>query len=390
MLREKLNKLTIKEIKGIIRSYNYHTKIVLTGRKKKELIDDLIKHLESDIVQNKVKTVINLEGEHKRVNKEIEERKMKQEQKNKVRTEMRLYEENVKVNKEMKEREHKKTQRKQIANDILNNVSKMEPKEQPKEQPEIDFMEYMAIESQFKQMTYDEILQVKNKIENSEKLSKKNKEIMMMIISDVIRMKKPKKEKVKKEKTDEQLAKQKIKRVNKFFEEENKRIKEEISDRADKRKEREYMRDEVLNPELKTRPLTKREILYDEYNSLSSDELQNRLKILYIRYKSDELINNFYKDEKEIMEELIPIKEQFKQREQERADREGNIAKNPDLVNEWVKKIENLSTEELKRIMFDKKQEIYSHPPDWGVNERFIVELMRQELFGREDEYHKN
>jgi hypothetical protein len=131
MLREKLSKLTINEIKGIIRSYNYHTKIIMTGRKKEQLIDDLIKHLETDMIQNKVKTVINLEGENKKVKEEMKEREKKKTERNKVKTEMRLYEENVKVNKEMKEMKEKREKRKQMMDSILNEKPVKKPVKKP-------------------------------------------------------------------------------------------------------------------------------------------------------------------------------------------------------------------------------------------------------------------
>jgi hypothetical protein len=68
------------------------------------------------------------------------------------------------------------------------------------EQPEMDFIEYMQMASQFRALPYEELLKLKLKVKNSEKVSEKNREIIMMLVEDIISEKKPKKLKVKKEK----------------------------------------------------------------------------------------------------------------------------------------------------------------------------------------------
>ncbi len=52
-LKEHLNLLKIKDIKGLIRQYNLHNKIKLS-QKKPELISDLLKHFEDTITDNNV------------------------------------------------------------------------------------------------------------------------------------------------------------------------------------------------------------------------------------------------------------------------------------------------------------------------------------------------
>ena len=52
-LKEHLNLLKIKDIKNLIRQYNLHYKIKLS-QKKPELISDLLKHFEENIIDNNV------------------------------------------------------------------------------------------------------------------------------------------------------------------------------------------------------------------------------------------------------------------------------------------------------------------------------------------------
>lgn len=52
-LKEHLNLLKIKDIKGLIRQYNLHYKIKLS-QKKPELISDLLKHFEENIIDNNI------------------------------------------------------------------------------------------------------------------------------------------------------------------------------------------------------------------------------------------------------------------------------------------------------------------------------------------------
>ena len=52
-LKEHLNLLKIKDIKGLIRQYNLHYKIKLS-QKKPELISDLLKHFEENIIDNSI------------------------------------------------------------------------------------------------------------------------------------------------------------------------------------------------------------------------------------------------------------------------------------------------------------------------------------------------
>jgi hypothetical protein len=232
MLREKLKKLTISEIKGIIKSYNYHTKIIMTGRKKEQLIDDLIKHLETDIIQNKVRTVIKLEGENKKVKEEMKERETKKTERNKVKTEMRLYEENVKVNKEMKEMKEKRGKRKQMKDSILSDKPTEQPQKKTDEQPEIDFIEYMQMASQFRALPYEELLKLKLKVKNSEKVSEKNREIIMMLVEDIISEKKPKqlKEKEEDEKGKDNIITKSLKKITSYFTGKQEKVMEDMDD----------------------------------------------------------------------------------------------------------------------------------------------------------------
>ncbi len=52
-LKEHLNLLKIKDIKGLIRQYNLHYKIKLS-QKKPELISDLLKYFEENIIDNNI------------------------------------------------------------------------------------------------------------------------------------------------------------------------------------------------------------------------------------------------------------------------------------------------------------------------------------------------
>ena len=52
-LKEHLNLLKIKDIKGLIRQFNLHYKIKLS-QKKPELISDLLKHFEENIIDNNI------------------------------------------------------------------------------------------------------------------------------------------------------------------------------------------------------------------------------------------------------------------------------------------------------------------------------------------------
>ncbi len=52
-LKTHLNSISIKQIKTLIRQHNLHYKIKLS-QNKPDLINDILKHYESDIIDNKM------------------------------------------------------------------------------------------------------------------------------------------------------------------------------------------------------------------------------------------------------------------------------------------------------------------------------------------------
>lgn len=70
MSKDKLNKLKVEDLKNIIRSYNLHTKIKMSKRKKEDLINDLDKHIffEGETIKLKqivIKEIIKAVNENK-------------------------------------------------------------------------------------------------------------------------------------------------------------------------------------------------------------------------------------------------------------------------------------------------------------------------------------
>lgn len=89
-LKDILNSLKVEHIKKIIKIFNLETRIKVSGRKKSELIDDLIKHTTKSEL-NTVLTKLNTEmkalkksyANEKEKSKEKKEKKKKDENKKK-------------------------------------------------------------------------------------------------------------------------------------------------------------------------------------------------------------------------------------------------------------------------------------------------------------------
>jgi hypothetical protein len=149
--RERLNILSLKELKQFIKVYNLHTKIVMTKKKKEELIEEVLKHTElrNGVIYMKPERVAD-EPQHvappprpKRAPRKRAQPKAKVEPVN-------LKKEHNKVMAEHKERQNRRAQRLKEREQLLN---KPEPKAEP--EPEIDFIEEMAINAKIDRMTFE-------------------------------------------------------------------------------------------------------------------------------------------------------------------------------------------------------------------------------------------
>ena len=111
--RDFLNNLVIKQLRFIIKSYNLHTKIVMVRKKKKELIEELLKHtyFKDNKVFIKDNIFLNSENIPKIITKkEKAEELKKQKQKEEELKKQKQKEEELK---KQKEEELKKQKQKQ-------------------------------------------------------------------------------------------------------------------------------------------------------------------------------------------------------------------------------------------------------------------------------------
>ena len=97
MTKAILQSLKVEELKTIIRSYNLHTKIMMTKRTKSQLVDDLDKHVYFDGADIKLKSgnITSIDKVDKTI-KDKKDKKDKEKKKHKIYQLMMLEEDRQK------------------------------------------------------------------------------------------------------------------------------------------------------------------------------------------------------------------------------------------------------------------------------------------------------
>ena len=350
--KTELDKLSINEIKQFIKDYNLHTKIIISGKKKDDLINEVLKHTElhngkiymkSEKVVNKLKLKTEAEPKlkaesklkkkkvidnTKEINKILEERKKKKEKKEVIKKDILKRDEYNEFLNTLEKRKKNKEARQKIFNVIME-----EKKSEPKPEPEIDLMQQIAINAKLERMTLDELDKALNNIPSNMPNNIKN-EIIRLINYNIEDKKNQIKLKEKKEKK-KLLKSQKPKKVN--TEEENQLILDSF---------KKMRIDELLNwkYDIENKQKTKNNKTYD---------------LLLKLIKEKQKIINDQKDEGDLSEDL-------------------------DKQDEIIKELYKIPLEELKDTYNKENERLNKLQPEEEKNNKFLLILLGQVIHEKE------
>ena len=359
-----LNALTLTNIKGLVRTYISHVKFTVAKKSKDELIEHIMKHTE--LVGGKVKTKSVSFDMVKNKEKVVKEKVVKE----KVKKE--------KVVKEKKEKAKKDDEK---------------PKKVVKERvADPNFDENFALKRAPPKMTKEDYAeQVKQ-----DKLKKKADPLAVVFPDKLIKNVDKFKDFKIGNKNDDFLVSYVVSLIKKgddFYHTYDKKESDDVRKVVDMMMKHLDVKDvakavvnKVMNDGGNIKKMSdKDEKMYIDYlNNYSIGNLKDKLNHIN-SWNSPEVVKQFYQDEINIINKLIPIKEKILKSENEKLKKSGEPDFSKD-INSLVKledKLSKLSEKQLNNMLDDLNRLVRSSPFEMYPNERVIINMIKQELHNK-------
>jgi hypothetical protein len=353
-----LNALTLTNIKALVRTYISHVKIVMSKKSKDELIEHIMKHTE--LVDGKVKTKpisFDMVKNKEKVVKEKKEKPKKDDEKPKKV---------VKEKKEKKEEEKKEKMKEFDETFALKRAQPKMTKEEYAEQAKQDELRKRA--DPLAVMFSDKLIKNVDKFKDF-KLGNKNDDFLVSYVVSLIEM------------------------GDDFYHTYDKKESDDVRKVVDMMMKHLEAKDvakqvvkKVMNDGRQVKMSDKQKEMYNDYLIYFSVNDLEKEKSKILVFNSPEVVKEYFQDNIDFINKLIPIKEKIEKSENERIKKSGepDYVRDGEALGRLEDKLSKLSDKQLNDMLDDLNRLIRNSPYEMYPNEKRILLMIKQELYNRD------
>jgi len=395
-----LNALTLTNIKALVRTYISHVKFTVAKKTKDELIEHVMKHTE--LVDGKVKTK-PISFDMVKNKEKVKKEKVVKEKKEKAKKDDEKPKKVVKEKKEKAKKDdddfyNQKTQS-VFKRDVVEKYKS--PEESKKEQEEFD-KKFVIKRREVPKTTIEDVRNMVSKtdqeikeIQKQLKLKKRNDPLSVIFPDSIINNA----DKLKGFKTADRKNQWIVDEIlhtikdgddfmyssSKDNSDNIKKIVDEMLMSLGAKHVAKAVVGKVMNDGRQAEMNNKQKEMYNDYlNNFSIGDLKGKINHIN-KWNSPEVVKQFYQDEIDIINKLIPIKEKLQKSENEKLKKSGesDYSKDGEALGRLEDKLSKLSDKQLNNMLDDLNRLIRNSPFEMYPNERVIINMIKQELHNR-------